>query len=373
VWPYDRPVAGHVGDPAGVSAHVDAVLDEVGSVLDEVGRRWAKAAHRSDLPDDAGYDDVLMLLRAVVTSGGKRVRPLLCRWGYLAAGGPNRAPAAQADVVRASAALELLHSFAVVHDDVMDESPLRRGSASVHERVRRRHLEDGLVGDAGRFGESVAILVGDLAHSCAWELASSLPEPARAVWRELEMELVLGQHLDLDRTAHERRDERSATAVARLKTGAYTVERPLLLGVAVAGAADELAPVVTAFGTPLGTAFQLRDDLLGVFGTTETTGKPVGDDLRQGKLTVLLALTEQRARRTADAALVNRIGCPDLSEAEIDDLRALIVDCGARAAAEQRIADLVDEACGALEDPRVDAAARSGLAALARSLAWREA
>lgn len=306
-------------------------------------------------------------LRSMVVAGGKRLRPAFCHWAYLGAGG---APD-DGLVVDVGAALELLHTFALVHDDVMDGSDRRRGRPAIHRELVDRHRDSRWRGEARRFGEGGAILIGDFAFVYADRLMAAAPPDARALFDELRVELCVGQYLDLVATANGPRDVATAQRIEWYKSGKYTVERPLHLGAALAGRAQELTPALSAFGLPLGEAFQLRDDLLGVFGDAEVTGKPVGDDLREGKLTPLVAYTAARADLDGQA-LLERLGAPDLTAGEIEALRALMVRCGAVDEAERAIERLVTESLRRLEEVPITAEARSALAALGTFAAWRD-
>jgi geranylgeranyl diphosphate synthase type I len=224
---------------------------------------------------------------------------------------------------------------------------------------------------AGRFGEGVAILVGDLALVYADVLLSGVPQPALDVFNELRIELNIGQYLDLAGTAQGRSDHETARRIACYKSGKYTVERPLHLGAALAGRFDELAGPLSAYGLPLGEAFQLRDDLLGAFGEPEVTGKPVGEDLREGKPTPLLAIAASRARGP-EAELLARVGADDLSDEEVCALQALFVEVGARDETERLIEELVTGAIEAIDAAPLAAEARSALAELAQYVGRRD-
>ena len=271
-----------------------------------------------------------------------------------------------------AAAIELLHAFALVHDDVMDGSALRRGEPTVHAAFAATHRNEGGRGEARRFGEGAAILIGDFAFVYADQLFSGAPRHVRPLYDELRIELCVGQYLDLSGTASGRRDRGHAELIERYKSGKYTVERPLHIGAALADRYGELAGALTEFGIPLGEAFQMRDDLLGVFGDPIITGKPVGDDLREGKLTPLLAAAVDAADgSTCDAAL-DRIGDPDLDDEGIAAIQDALVATGAVAEVELAIETRVDQALTALATMPIDPDAREALADLARFVAWRD-
>jgi geranylgeranyl diphosphate synthase type I len=286
---------------------------------------------------------------AELLSGGKRLRPAFCYWGWRAAGADD------ADaVVRAAAALELLHACALIHDDVMDGSDTRRGRPSVHRRLAALHEASGWRGSASAFGSGGAILVGDLCLSWADGLLyeSGLDDRSlragKPVLDEMRTELMAGQYLDLLEQAQAAGSVDGAMRVLRYKSAKYTVERPLQLGAALAGGSTELAELFTAYGVPLGEAFQLRDDVLGVYGDPAETGKPAGDDLREGKQTLLVAYALAEASPAGVALLRNRLGDPALDEAGVDDLRTVIQTSGALARVEDLIGRLTGDALAAL-------------------------
>ncbi len=337
----------------------DAIEARVQRLLDAEIARWT-------LVDDA-LRAPLEALRSLVMAGGKRLRPAFCHWAFVGAGGDPNDPI----VVDVGAALELLHTFALVHDDVMDNADRRRGQPSVHAEAITTHGDSGWRGEGRRFGEGVAILVGDFAFVYADMLVAALSPEARALYDELRVELCVGQYLDLAATAAGGRDEAQARRIEWYKSGKYTVERPLHLGASLAGRSPELSAPLSAFGLPLGEAFQMRDDLLSVFGDPEITGKPVGDDLREGKLTPLVAATARRAD-PAGLALLERIGAPDITAEEIAGLQQTMIDCGAVAHVEEAIEALVAESLDALARAPITADARDALADLGAFVAWRD-
>lgn len=333
-----------------------------GRILRLLGEeRWRWSRRQADLAPL--FDE----LRLFVARGGKRLRPTFCFWGAVGGGFDPDDPRLD----DAGGALELLHAFALIHDDVMDGSDRRRGAPTVHRVFEEEHRRRDLHGDRRRYGEGLAVLAGDLAFVYADGLLATAPAPAREVWQRLRVELTMGQWIDLVGAAREDRSPQRARWVAAYKSGRYTVERPLQLGAALAGRPD-LARPYSRFGRPLGQAFQLRDDLLGALGDPACTGKPVGDDLRDGKPTLLLALAAERAS-PAERCRLARAGAADLSAAEVDDLRALLVDTGAAGAVEREISTLVDQAIDALEGCRLHPTAHDALRRLAARVAWRAA
>jgi geranylgeranyl diphosphate synthase, type I len=339
-----------------IAAPVEARLDEL---LTAEVERWASV--------DGDLVAPLRALTELVLVGGKRLRPAFCHWAFVGAGGdPEDNP-----TVDAGAAFELLHAFALMHDDVMDGSPTRRGTPTIHVEFAGRHGHGGWRGEGRRFGEGVAILVGDLAAVYADRLMLDAPVAARRVWHELEIELEVGQYLDVLGTARGGTDLETARRIARYKSGKYTIERPLHLGAALAGRLDELTGPLSAYGDPLGEAFQLRDDILGTFGDSARTGKPVGDDLREGKPTPLLAIAIERAA-DADAELLGRVGSSDLGDDEVVGLQQVLITTGAVEQIEQSISDLTGSAVAAIESLPLAGDAGPALVALAHYVADRE-
>lgn len=299
---------------------------------------------------EAGADDVALVEGVVdlVMRGGKRLRAALCLLGWSGAGG-----VVGDEIVRAACSLELLHGCALIHDDVMDGSATRRGGESVHRIFTRRHAREGWRGPADRFGNAVAIVAGDLCMVWADQmlresgLKVGVLERGRPVYDEMRAETIRGQYLDLLMQARGSFGLAEALDTARAKTAACTTTGPLRFGGALAGAGAALLERFDEYGTALGTAFQLRDDVLGAFGDPDAMGKPSGDDLRDGKSTALLAETYLRCDETGRVRLRSLV--EKGTDAAVDRLRELIESSGARAAVERRIAELGERALGALE------------------------
>ncbi len=352
-------------------ATVAAVLALIERTLADLGAQWeVLASGITPRPGVLHTDSILDLVRGITASKGKLLRPRMAHWGWVAAGGLDHG-LGRDDLVRVGAALELLHCFALVHDDVMDGSESRRGRPSVHALARADHLAHAGAGDPQRYAENIAILVGDLLHSESSMLAAGLPDRLRAAWRTMTIELMMGQGRDLVGAANGRRDLAHAQEVARAKSGAYTVWRPLELGALAGGGSEGLLAVLRDYGHHAGQAFALRDDLLGVLGDPARTGKPVGDDLVAGKPTVLLALAEQRFSPAARLAL-RRIGTGALTTDDVTRLCSELVDSGVVAEAEALIVGSVAAAEEALGSACVDPRAAEGLRALVHQMAWRE-
>jgi len=318
---------------------------------------------------DADLGEPMAEIERLVLSGGKRLRPAFCHWAFVGAGGDPDATI----VVDAGAAFELMHAFALFHDDVMDDADNRRGVPTTHTVFAARHASHHWSGEARRFGDGMAILIGDLAFVYSDQLMSGANRVAWQVWNELRVELNVGQVLDMLGSVRGVRDVAQAERICRFKSGKYTIERPLHLGAALAAPDrfDELAPSLSAYGLPLGDAFQMRDDVMGAFGDTLTTGKPVGNDLREGKPTPLIA----RAMAAADQSqrqVLAQVGDPQLTEAGGAQIHQVIVDTGALLDLEATIARRTAEAIEAVDHIALDRSARDELVALAAFVSSRE-
>ena len=315
-------------------ARVDAVLADT---LDVQRAHWSAV--------DPDLDQVFAEISRLVLGGGKRLRPRFCHWGWVGAGGD---PDAEMQV-RVGAAIEMLHVCALFHDDVIDDAGTRRGSESTHRRHARMHEVQEWAGEPRRFGEGVAILLGDLSFVLADMLMDGVAPEARSLWHELRLEVNVGQYLDVLGGARRERRVEVAERICRYKSAKYTIERPLHLG---AFAADEavgarLSPMFTSYGIPLGEAFQMRDDVLGAFGNSTVTGKPVGGDFREGKPTPMLARAHAAANE-AQRSILGKVGSPLLDDDDVALIQQVVVDTGALSAMERRITELRDEAIRAL-------------------------
>lgn len=328
-------------------------------LLVEQARRWDRTGLAAPAFD---------AISGLTALGGKRVRPAFVYLGWCATG----AEPGSMEPVRLGAAVELMHVSALLHDDVVDASSTRRGAPTAHVRSAGQHRADGWSGDSSIYGTGVAILAGDLVAALADEVFGSAPEAAADHWRRMKSEVAVGQVLDHVGTARRERTRDIALEVVRLKTSQYTVVRPLLIGASAAFGDGEsgLCAVLEGFGTAVGEAFQLRDDILGTFGDSATTGKPVGNDLREGKPTLLLALAHERA--DADQrTLIDRVGSADLSAGEIDGIAEVIRRTGALDEIETRITRLTSEALDLLGAVRMPDTVRAALGDFAVSLVAR--
>ena len=313
-------------------------------------------------------DPVATEIEKFLLESGKRLRPLFAYVGLLGTGTQSNK-----EIIQAVSSLELVHVCALIHDDVMDGSDTRRGALSIHKAFEKMHTDKNLVGSPAQFGVSSAILMGDLAliwsaqmlHTAGLkseQLIQVLP-----VYDEMRVELMAGQYLDVYEQSLGTQSVERSLKVARYKSGKYTIERPLHFGATLGGASDALIDTYTKYGIPLGQAFQLRDDVLGVFGDPAETGKPAGDDLREGKRTVLMAMTLEKAQGTAREELVKNLGNPALSSEKIESLRTLITETGAVADVEKLIDRLGEESRAAANSSAIHPDARPFLLALAET------
>jgi geranylgeranyl diphosphate synthase type I len=321
--------------------------------------------------------DPLVETLTTFLNGGKRLRPAFGYWGWRGAGGDADDPQLEAAAVRAAASLEFLQGCALIHDDVMDGSDTRRGLPAVHHRFANLHRGSMWLGSPEAFGVGAAILLGDLCLSWADQMlmASGMPEDAlrraKPVYDEMRTELMAGQYLDLLEQARGGGSIERARTVVQYKSAKYTIEKPLHLGAALAGAGPQAFAAYTAFGLPLGEAFQLRDDILGVFGDPKETGKPAGDDLREGKRTILVAMAFERASERQQVEFRQLLGDPALDAAGVETLREIITQTGARAETEGLIDRLLDEALTAVATPVIADDARQILTQLAHAATRR--
>ncbi len=288
--------------------------------------------------------DPLLNVAAHAVAGGKRLRPEFAYWGWRAADGSATETEA---LFRAAAAIELVHACALVHDDVIDASATRRGQRSAEHEFAT------LLG-AGRQSASAAILLGDLLLSWSDELlhrsgfTPKILARGRQYFDLLRSEVVAGQYLDVVAGAQGRNTAADAMRIVRYKSAKYTVERPLQFGAALGSASRSLLAALSSYGIPLGEAFQLRDDVLGVFGEPDLTGKPAGDDIREGKRTLLLAHAFDQATPAQVAVLRSCVGNSIVDAADVAAVQQVLTDTGALATVETVIAELKAAALAAL-------------------------
>ena len=355
------PDSANASVPASLAAIATRVETRLREFLEPEQARWAKF--------DAELAEPIAHIGRLVLSGGKRLRPAFCHWGFVGAGGDPADPM----ITNAGAAFELMHAFALFHDDVMDDAASRRGNATTHAVFAARHREQGWAGEARRFGEGVAILVGDLAFVYSDIMMAGASAAAWTIWNELRIELNIGQVLDIAGSVRNERSRHKAEQICRYKSGKYTIERPLHLGAVIAAPerADVLLPALSAYGLPLGDAFQMRDDVMGAFGDTAITGKPVGGDLREGKPTPLMARAVEAAS-PAQAEVLAMVGRTDLGDSDVARVQQAIIDSGALADLEATIERLAADAVAAIRLAPITSEARQELVALAAYVSNRQ-
>ena len=344
--------------------------------IDRALERFLADAHEQLIAIDGELTPISSALREFL-AGGKRLRPLFALAGFAGAGGSLE----EENIYQACVSLELLQACALIHDDMMDGSDTRRGAPSMHRRFEREHSERRGFGDSENFGNATALLIGDLAlvwSTQALNLSGISDQQLRSVnpiFDIMRVELMAGQYLDMHGGSLESISVESALKIATYKSGKYTIERPLHFGGALAGAdADgEVLAAYSGYGIPLGIAFQLRDDLLGVFGDSSVTGKPAGDDLMEGKRTALIAHAQERLSPAAEREFTSLFGRKNLTQNEIDTLRALIKGSGAVDFIEKLIEEKTILALTAINNPKITSSGRELLADLAIKATQRSA
>ena len=319
-------------------------------------------------------EPVGVALSEFILESGKRLRPIFAYAGYLATGKmPDEA------AMQAMASLELLQACALIHDDLMDRSETRRGKPAMHKRFETLHRERNFAGSPELFGDASAILLGDLALVWADQMFHTAQCPvenaldAQRIHDEMRVELMAGQFLDVYEQGQRDHNIHRSLNIARYKSGKYTIERPLHFGAALAGESDDLREALSGFGLPLGEAFQLRDDLLGVFGDPAVTGKPAGDDLREGKRTVLISMTDETLSDSERTHFFSLFGKPDLDSDQINTLRTIISEAGADVRVEELIAHLTSQCLSALDAEVFDSRSREILTSLSTIATKRSA
>ncbi|CAB5049114.1 MAG: polyprenyl synthetase family protein [Actinobacteria bacterium] len=344
-------------DSSDVVAQVDAIL---ANAVDDERHQWTRI--------DEDLETVFDEIESLVLGGGKRLRPQFAHWGWVAAGGDS----ADGQQFRIGAAIELLHVFALFHDDVIDDAETRRGNTTTHRRMSDMHSAEQMAGESRRFGEGAAILIGDITYVMSDKLMDNVSPSARSIWHDLRMEMNIGQYLDTLGSARRERRIEIAERICRYKSAKYTIERPLHLG-AVAANEDigtNLLPMLSAYGLPLGDAFQMRDDMLGAFGDSSVTGKPVGGDFLEGKPTPMLA----RAYALASASqlkILDTIGTPGMSSDDVAAIQEAVSATGAVAEMESLIVSLRGEAVASLDKRLIQGAAFEALLELADAVTQR--
>lgn len=341
-----------------LNSYIEAITHKIDKFLQQEINYWSTI--------DPSIAPPLRELSTFFHGGGKRLRPAFCYLGYLAESDGRF----NDEIIDAGCALELLHNFALVHDDFMDRADTRRSIPTVHKALEKYYLTQNYHGDIEHFSNSVAILAGDFAFTYADRFARNLPVRCLDVYDVLKVELFAGQQMDLDAVYRKSISKESVSLIAQYKSGKYTIERPLQLGALLGNEkADE--HLWSDFGSPLGEAFQLRDDVLGIYGDEKVTGKPVGDDIREGKFTLLIAEAIERAGNS-ELEVLSKRGNPEITNSEIDEIVEIIDSSGAREAVEQRIKELYELAMISMEKLDLGPEAKELALYLSKYVCWRE-
>ncbi len=354
--------------PPEITEVADKVDQRLAQLFDHEYQRWSHTEPRLG-------EAILELQR--MSGGGKRIRAAFCYWAWrgnlvnLGLADTNTSTD-EAVIVDCGAAFELLQTFALIHDDIMDGADTRRGQTTIHINQADRVTREGWRGEPRRYGDGVAILIGDLSHVYADQLIGITSGAARDIWDELRIELNLGQYLDMRAAAMGDFSRQTAQEVAVFKSALYTIVRPLQFGAALANttADQDLHRALDIFGRPVGQAFQLRDDLLGVLGDPDHVGKPVGSDLQEGKPTELLASAHERAD-ASQLRVLSTVGHGQLSDGQILEILEVLQATGAIADIERRIDHLVETAAMAAADLPFGASIRRTMVSLANYVAAR--
>ncbi len=361
--------------PAGRIASFTRALAAFREDFDAWLERYLDGRERLCRESSPALEPLAGVLKSFSLRPGKRLRPFLVVWGSRAAA---RLPDEQ--VIPVAAAAEMLHVFALAHDDVMDCSDTRRGLPTVHRLFESWHAQRRLRGSSVQFGLSGAILLGDYALALSDALIDSSPLPParkqalRDVWDRMREEVILGQFMDVAASCSSTpAPEDAIHRILSLKSGKYTLERPLQMGVAAAGGDPALHEAFSRYGEPLGRAFQIQDDILGMFGSPDVTGKPADSDIREGKSTLLISRAFREASPAEREAILAAWGRPDAREEDIERIRCIVRSTGALDAARSAAQAAADEATSALEGVPLPEDVREVLLGLAEFVLERSA
>lgn len=333
-----------------------SLFEEFRSELNAELRRQLRAKRRETKEAAPEALRLVEVLSDLILSGGKRLRPALVHFGYRACGGTDPETLRPLEL-----ATELLHTYLLVHDDIMDNADVRRGTPTAHVRFREEHRRNHRRGDAEHYGTSLGILVGNLAHTQAheWFTEACQAAPDQGALREtfstMEEEVIKGQLLEMQVAQRQEASPETLERVLQLKSGRYSVKRPLQLGALFADASDAQIETLSRYGGAAGDAFQLQDDLLGMFGDPDATGKPVGGDLREGKFTFLVYHTLQRSDGEERQIVKQALGDGSLTDDEVQRVCDVIRRSGALDCVRDMIEDRLTRARDALEGAAFEA------------------
>ena len=317
---------------------LDRIRRKLDPLMEEYLRERIEDARRRDTFTAEG----LSRIKEMVLSGGKRLRPALMYWGYRAGGGGR-----EAAILRACISVELTHAFLLIHDDIMDRDDRRHGRPTLHEYYRRRLKRFLPAEEAVHAGNSLALVFGDITAALANHILFTSDFPKERIFAALAylQEVIaltsIGQLKDALAEYRGRADLKEILRTYEYKTARYTIQSPLTLGLILSGAKQENIDALSEAAIDLGVAFQIRDDMLGIFAKADELGKPVGSDIREGKITILVALARRRASAAARARINALLGKKDLTFAEVREFRRLLTDSGAPAEAEAMAAEMI--------------------------------
>ncbi len=322
---------------------------------------------------DVFIKSAIKYFKKTILAGGKRIRPIMMYWGYIGAGGKDRS-----EIIKASVSIELIHAFLLMHDDIVDRDDIRHGKKTMHAKYKEHYEHFFLGDDAVHFGESIAIISGDYLYSLGNHvLFASQFEPAIIIRALNKMQDIVGltcvgEIQDIYMEYGKKATREKIMQMYENKTARYTFDGPLKLGAILAGADDELCVKMSKFAVPLGIAFQIRDDMLGVFGSMKKTGKPVGSDIAEGKMTLLVRSAYDHASQKQKKELDRLLGNKKIGAYEVEAFQQLMIDTGAKDDVDTYMQKLIDEARSALQEMTLSQEAKEFLFALTEYLSNRD-
>ncbi len=284
------------------------------------------------------YTDLVQYLSEYILAGGKRIRPFLAYMGYKVSGGNNNEK-----IMRLGMALEIFHSFALIHDDIIDFSNLRRNKPTFHIMLQEWHQSKNWRGSSSDFGLGLAVLAGDILSTWSNELVFNLNNRrVFKLYQEMKNEIMIGQAEDIFLSEVKNiSDKDRIVSVMMRKTSDYTAQKPLILGATLAGARNSQQEFYKNLSVPLGLAFQLKDDVLGMFGKRREIGKPTDSDIKEGKITLLIYYALKSGKISRDY-LLKLLGNKKVTREQIVEFKNIIKRSGAL----QRVDSEIDKYIG---------------------------
>lgn len=338
----------------------------------EIEKYFEKVIREAENKDDI-IAEALRYVRKIILAGGKRLRPAFMYYGYLAAGGREKDK-----IIKTSIGIELVHTFLLIHDDIIDKDKKRHGLDTINFRYEKLGKKFFRQINPGHFGNSMAIIFGDMVAALGNQVIfNSDFNPALIVKALHKLQTIIsatvvGQARDVYMEYRKRTTEKEVLKMYEYKTAKYTIEGPLHLGAILAGADDKLLKVFSAYAIPVGIAFQIQDDILGVFGDEKKLGKPVGSDVRQGKYTILVAKAIEKAGGKQKDIIKNILGKNDLTKNELEIFRNMIIETGALSYAKNMAVKLANQGKRAIEKEKINPEAKEFLTGIAEYMVKRE-